>query len=607
MGAVTGGADSTPEQVKLVQDQGQDESIKFGAVNGLAKGETATSKDGDLPKDAMEEWPEPKQIYTFYFVKIRPYDDPKLKAKLDQADKEIQKKNQSRLQITEALRAKKSHRANIISQLKPLSAEDKQFRAIIGEKRKEMEPFQAALGKLRSADKTAKNEGICSSEQELNDRIRSLQFRLQHESNTLSEEKQLLKDIKYLEGTREKVIANAAMKAQLGDSFGQKEEMVGQVKQIGNDLDGVRKEQEVVRSKIKKLEDELRAANEAIETLQNEHFAITQTKDKAHEAFRELLKSRDETNSCFNQNRLLLNNARELAAKNDAAALGDLCSVEVERFMLQWSSSKAFRDDYCRRILSSLDNRQLTRDGRMRNPGEKPIIELARATEPDTVSTKPIVKQARDEAIPPAKHVDPVMKNPKEEGVKPAEDKEEKASSEEQNGSSDDYVNTTKVPKVEEIDPVQLKALKVAEEKAKSLQAQERKKKQAEKAAAKAAAKAVREEEKKQKEREKRARKKAGVGTTTVEESEADAEEDDPKEPEIVKQDSAQVTNVNTTQKTKSVHKTFVSDRSRKVIPKRKKSSAYWVWCIPGAVIALLLAFLAYYYSAGSTPASQSS
>ena len=60
--------------------------------------------------------------------------------------------------------------------------------------------------------------------------IQSLHYRMQHESNTLSEEKQLLKEIKQLEGTREKVIANAAVKAKIQDSLGQKEAIQDQVK-----------------------------------------------------------------------------------------------------------------------------------------------------------------------------------------------------------------------------------------------------------------------------------------------------------------------------------------------------------------------------------------
>lgn len=60
--------------------------------------------------------------------------------------------------------------------------------------------------------------------------IKSLHYRIQHESIPLSEEKQLLRDIKQLEGTREKVIANDAMRVKIQDSLGEKDVIQDQVK-----------------------------------------------------------------------------------------------------------------------------------------------------------------------------------------------------------------------------------------------------------------------------------------------------------------------------------------------------------------------------------------
>lgn len=60
--------------------------------------------------------------------------------------------------------------------------------------------------------------------------IQSLNYRIQHESIPLTEEKQLMRDIKQLEGTREKVIANAAMKAEVQKSVGEKEAIQDRVK-----------------------------------------------------------------------------------------------------------------------------------------------------------------------------------------------------------------------------------------------------------------------------------------------------------------------------------------------------------------------------------------
>lgn len=60
--------------------------------------------------------------------------------------------------------------------------------------------------------------------------IKSLNYRIQHESIPLSEEKQILRDIKQLQGTREQVIANDATRAKIQDSLGEKVVIQDQVK-----------------------------------------------------------------------------------------------------------------------------------------------------------------------------------------------------------------------------------------------------------------------------------------------------------------------------------------------------------------------------------------
>ncbi|XP_050942338.1 proton pump-interactor 1-like [Cucumis melo] len=151
--------------------------------------------------------------------------------------------------------------------MKALRDDNRQFKSIIDEKIKEIEPLNQALGKLRNANNVGRNGGLCSSEEELNAVIQSLQYHIQHESIPLSEEKQILREIKQLEGTREKVIANAAMRTKLQDSMVQKEALQDQVKIISGDLDGVRKEQQAVRAKIKQLDDALKAIDNEIKTL----------------------------------------------------------------------------------------------------------------------------------------------------------------------------------------------------------------------------------------------------------------------------------------------------------------------------------------------------
>lgn len=76
-------------------------------------------------------------------------------------------------------------------------------------------PFQDALGSLRGS---GRGPGMCSSEEELNELIRSLEYQMQHESLSLKEEKQLLREINDLS----KVIANSAVRAKIEESLRKK-------------------------------------------------------------------------------------------------------------------------------------------------------------------------------------------------------------------------------------------------------------------------------------------------------------------------------------------------------------------------------------------------
>nr|KYP58858.1 hypothetical protein KK1_014280 [Cajanus cajan] len=551
------------ENGKVEKDLGAAEAIKFGTHGDESvKGEENNVSDANVPKDAVEEWPAPKQIHSFYFVRWRPYDDPTIKSKADQLDKEISKKNQSRFQITEALKAKRSERAELISQIKALRGDSRQFQSIVDEKIKEIEPLQQALGKLRTPNNAGQG-GLCSSEEELNRVIYSLQYRIQHESIPLTEEKQILREIKQLEGTREKVIANAAMRAKLQESMGQKEAIQDQVKLIGGDLDGVKKERQAIRSKIKQIDD----------------------------------------NTYFYQSRTILNKARELAAKKDINTLDELAQTEVEKFMAHWNGEKTFRNDYEKRILQSLDMRQLSRDGRMRNPDEKPLLEEPKPAEPE-ILPKTVPKQPKEDPKPSPQEALPAQKESESKAralkSKPDNKAKDLAETDEYEFENPQKEAPAKDP---EIDPAKLKEMKREEEIAKAKLALERKKKLAEKAAAKAALRAQKEAEKKLKDREKKAKKKSsGAAAVANPEDEPNEEVVEATEPEKVDEDVQAPAPV----KVKVQKESGIRSRGRarggpdsvpKVILKRKKSNNYWMWlAASAALLVLLLVVLGYIY-----------
>ncbi|KAL0282659.1 UNVERIFIED_CONTAM: Proton pump-interactor 1 [Sesamum angustifolium] len=495
-------------------------------------------------------------------------------------------------------------RSEIRSQIHSLSVESKQYREVMDGKIKEMEPLQQALGKLRGAGPRERGSGLCSSEEELNDLIKSLHYRIQHESIPLSEEKQILREIKQLEGTREKVIAIAAERARIQDSLGEKQAIQDQVKLMGVDLDGVRKEKQVVSSKIKQLDEGKVAAEKDIKVLEKELEAVTQKRDQILASVVEMRKQRDESNSPFYQNRTVLSKAKVVAAQKDAKAVKELTRSEVEKFMSVWNSNKAFRDDYESRILQSLDMRLLSKDGRIRNPAP-----------PEQTVAKG--KSAKNNKGGNKKTEIPLIEQENKQEASPA-----------------DKLQKDSLSKSDKVDEKKLKELKREEEIAKRNQAEERKKKLAEKAAAKAAIKAQKEAEKKLKEliissffhnlqitflvslklkklfgssfiqeREKRARKKAGAVVAPPDSEEPSETVPEATEPEKVEEN----TETPATQKNNDRKEHSMRHRARprapnafpKAILKRKKATKDWLWVtIPAALLVLVLLVVGYnYYS----------
>ncbi|CAN4102897.1 unnamed protein product [Withania somnifera] len=569
------------EQSNLLKENGKPyhgsgitEPIKFGShgTEEPKKEEISRTPVSIVPKDAVEDWPEPTKVHSFYTVKFRRFEDPKLKAKIELAEKELQKKNQARSQIIEKLKAKR-----------------------------EMEPLQEALGQLRGSKNAGRERGpmVCSSEEELNHLIKSLQYRIQHESIPLNEEKQILREMKQLEGTREAVKRVASERAKIQETMGEKESIQNQVKLMNVGLDGVRKGQQEVKAKLKLIDDQLDAMNKQIHILDEELKEVVENRDKTYEHILELRRQREEGNSSFYQNSNVFHKMKQLADQKDVGALKELSATEVDKFISLWCGSKSFRDDYERRILQSLDIRQLSRDGRMRNPDEKSMVlpeapTVSRTEVPARANAKPIKEDHApiDAALIQKEQQEKSGKNTKTTQKKDVVDDEEEI----YGLDIPKDIN----PKKNEVDEATLKEMKKEEEIAKNKQAMERKRKLAEKAAAKAAKKAQLEAEKKLKEREKRARKKGGSSVQEPTEETAETPEEVAEEENIEEAvETALAPKVKARKENTVRHRATRARGSDlpKAILKRKKATNYWLWvAAPVALAILVLLVVGYMY-----------
>ncbi|PHT43804.1 hypothetical protein CQW23_17829 [Capsicum baccatum] len=293
-------------------------------------------------------------------------------------------------------------------------------------------------------------------------------------------------------------------------------------------------------------------------------------------------------------------------------------SKQVDKFISLWCGSKSFRDDYERRILQSLDIRQLSRDGRMRNPDEKPLVlpEAPTVSRAEVVPAKANAKPTKEDHAP----VDaaPIQKEQLEKSGKQLNDSRGKNT--QKKGVVDDEEEIYGLdipkdikPKKNEVDEATLKEMKKEEEIAKNKQAMERKRKLAEKAAAKAAKKAQLEAEKKLKEiirffliyhflseREKRARKKGGSSVQEPTEEPTEASEEVAEEENVEEKVETTVAPKVKARKENTIRHRATRARGSelpKAIPKRRKATNYWLWAgAPAALVILVLLVVGYMY-----------
>ncbi|CAL5200387.1 unnamed protein product [Lathyrus oleraceus] len=59
-----------------------------------------------------------------------------------------------------------------------------------------------------------------------------------------------------------------------------------------------------------------------------------------------------------------MNKVYQLVEEKDMGSLDEMSNSEVGKFMLEWNNNKDFREDYEKKVMQSMERRQLSGDGR---------------------------------------------------------------------------------------------------------------------------------------------------------------------------------------------------------------------------------------------------
>ncbi|KAK6228996.1 hypothetical protein SCA6_017947 [Theobroma cacao] len=354
-----------------------------------------------------------KKVHQFYFVKFWPYKDPEEHSKFEWARKQSEELDQQKKILIDDKRREIVSRGEAVnSQLQRLRYRSAVLECGIEWKTMMVDFLQAALEKLNvrgggatsSSSNSPRDCGIHSprvwvthgsnnlaNEEQLSTDIPNVQQKdinssfLGREINnrayfwySMSRNKeqfvQILEGVMQIEERQQKAMADAASKGNIWNPLSSKKAIDEQVRLLNKIPEILRPECCEVMAEIKCLEDELKAVDKEMNDLSKTFQGLIQRKQEAYEFLLSSINQCEEAKANYYEYLSLLSNARDLARKKDVAALEELSRRQVDKFMSRWNSSQAFRVSYEKAILPSLDNRELGRDGRVRNDDEGPIL-----------------------------------------------------------------------------------------------------------------------------------------------------------------------------------------------------------------------------------------
>ncbi|MCO5600537.1 hypothetical protein L7F22_054650 [Adiantum nelumboides] len=287
----------------------------------------------------------PAKWQFFYIVRIpRPVEDEKLKNDIALARAKLDEAVLKRDRFQKELREKRVIRAELFEKAKPIRLNERALRVLLQARRAETDSLYQASKKAKNPKGMAGR--TCNSEVELDAKIAEMQHKIQHESITLKEEKELLREMKRMESTRGEVRTKSAMMSYTEEGSSA-EEIQSQVELLQKDIELVRKDHKVARHESDELDKKLNAVIAEVKALSEQLSEANELQQNAFSALRKL----------------------QMQEK-----------LKVEDFMDIWNRDAEFRVEYIKNNEQSTARRLGTLDGRALGEGESPL-EIRNAAE----------------------------------------------------------------------------------------------------------------------------------------------------------------------------------------------------------------------------------
>ncbi|KAE9615776.1 hypothetical protein Lal_00017320 [Lupinus albus] len=526
-----------------------------GEVGNCEEGNTRPAQEGSAAADSFDGQNVGSEVVKrpfYYLIRLPRYDDDEnIQEQINNALKQVEEKTELRGKIRAEINSRKDICNECLQEFRAAKSAERTARDLLKSKRQEMESVKSTMNRLNNAISVG----------DIDNKIRNMEHRIQHETLPLNEEKQLIRQIKQLKQSRGELSSIIGKQDQLQKSTDQNDNIEEHIKH--SEL--LKKEFDLLKNNLQKAETTTDAAKkkyddewDKLSELQGHFNVADKIRQDGYTKLRALKSQLHEKKKYFWEYKGAVAKGQELAAEGKKEELQCFCIDQVERIMELWNKSDEFRKDYIRCNTRSILRRLQTLDGRALGPDEQPpVIPNAFNTDRASKSNYQIMQSTpeqekkstltesldkKDESVPKVV-AQKTEKNQKSKAKKPAKPAPLEKSlvavprwGDEPEDTIEEPVRTKeeeelilkaeKARKEEEAE--KLKEKRRQEEIEKAKEAMERKKRNAEKAQQRAAAKAQKEAEQKEKEREKRARKKEKRKAAATENTENTEQEPSP-------------------------------------------------------------------------------
>lgn len=558
-----------------------------------------------------------------YLIRMPRFDDLKIREQIQLAQLQVEEKTKHR----DAFRLEiQKHKANChghAAEYEDALSKARASKRSVKSKRAEIDSIQSVINKVKNA----------ISVEDIDARIYGMEHMIQHETLPLKEEKQFIREIKQLKQLREQLSSNIGSQDEVQQALKKRDEFEERLKILKKELDnlkdGVLKAETVARTAQKKYEDESLKLKELIAQVED----ANDIRQAAYHYLQSLKKELFEKNKHFRTYKDNAAAASDYAASKDREALHNLCVNQVEMVMDLWNKDDAFRKEYIKCNMRSTLRRLGALDGRSLGPDEEPPemmnyrVERINRLVLNPTNTSAVLQTQDLKQEKQLKYVEDVYTGDRSK-IKEVRVKSEKAESREavepflRNGLDsisgrriidDEITEKEHIPTMEEQElarkaeelmkaeaAAKLREQRRLEEKAKALEALERKKKIAEKAQMRAELRAQKEAELREKEREKRLRKKERKKAGGAEVPDGNNSGECSPKSEIVsgtiKEPEVKYCSPTVTKRSQKPSVVVKQNKTKSIPPplrnRSKRKMQQWMWVILTCVVVIVLFLL---------------